>query len=186
MKNKKLIIIILSVIAIILVGIIVWLLCFKGDNSSVEVQDTGSFYSTTVTTNGYKIKIDSTESGHPVGDSIFSTSFKIVNSDKTRYYYSVEYVGIELYENGIPTVLHEGYVTINNKNFGYYLNEGNEKATLYYELPEKAGNLIIKVNGSTCFDEFGNTAKCLAPVSEKVLKSKELAGILNFEITKAK
>ena len=184
MKNKKLIIIILSVIAIILAGVSVWLLFFKGDNSSGEEPATGSFYNSKVTTNGYTIEINSTESGHPSGDSIFSTSYRIENSDETKYVYSVDYKGIELYDNGVPTVSHEGYVTINNKKFGYYLD--NNSAELYYALPNNAGVLIIEVRGSICFDKDGNTAKFLPPVTEETLKSKELAGIINFEVTKAK
>ena len=185
MKNKKILIIVLSILAVILLGVSIWLLISKGDSSSGDEPETGSFYNSKVTTKGYTININSTESGHPSGDSIFATAFEIKNSDKSTYVYSVNYEGIELYEGGIPTVEYQGNVVINNKVFGYYLDNGREKATLYYELPDKKGNLIIKVTGSICFDENGNTAKCLAPVSDKVLKSKELAGIINFKVTKA-
>lgn len=184
MKSKKITIIVLSVIAIILAGVVVWLLFFKG-GSCTEEEATGSFYNSTVTTNGYKININSTESGHPSGDSIFSTDFKIKKSDNSTNYYSVDYLGVELYSsNSVPTVEYPNYVTINGKKFGYYLNNMETLVKLYYELPDKNGNIVIQVNGSNCFDANGNQAKCLAPITENVLKSSELAGIINFTVEK--
>ena len=184
--NKKLLGII-GIICVIAIIVIVCVVIKKQDSTQAE---TGAFNKMTITTKGYAIDINSKEVGHPSSGSLFSTSFDIVNKDKSSKTYFVNYAELKLASDStfndeiINDVAEQGEVTINGKKFNYSIGLSPSNAALYYQIPDGNGKLIITVKGGNVFDSEGNQAKTQASVDEEVLNSKELAGILNFSVSK--
>ena len=149
-----------------------------------EVEETGSFNHMEVTSEGYKIDINSSKKGHPVSGSLFTTSFEIENDDETTYNYRVDYEDIHVYPEG--TVLDRvpfETIKINDKKFDYTIEEGRTVAHLTYWIPgDDLAEVNITLRGQNCFAKDGTQIKMMAPITEEVLSSKELAGILDFTV----
>lgn len=187
--NKKLAIII-GLIVIIIVAIGIYIIG-KKDNLNEPEPETGSFNNMSITVKGYTININSAETGHSSENSYFQTSFNIIDSDNNKRTYNVDFVKLYLSSDEISTedmiddIAKPEIITINGKTFEYYLDEYNHNATLYYQIPDKNGQLMIKVSGRDIFDHEGNQLKTLAPIDKEILESSQLAGILNFSVTKS-
>ncbi len=182
-KNIKIIVGIFIIIAII--GVCVFL------KHNLTEGDKGSFNKMSMTIKGYTIEINSKEAGHPSRESYFNTSFEIKDNNHNITMYDVDFIDLKLdseytSNNGtIYDIAKPEEVTINGKQFYYYLNDadGNAtSATLYYRIPD--GALIIKVSGGPVYDSSEKLVKESAPVNKKVLESNELAKILNFTVSK--
>lgn len=148
--------------------------------------NTGSFNTLNITIDDYTIHINSKEKGHPAEESFFLTSFTIKHSDGLEYDYDVNYVDSILNLSPTPefNISEQGNITINNKEFKYYVDDSTWNSILYYTLPDKKGCLAIKVTGRNVFNADGNQVKTKASIDKEVLSSKELAGIINFSVTK--
>ena len=191
MNKKKIEIIVILSVIIVIFGVCIFV--SKHNSKQIKVQneiedETGAFNKMSIVINGYTININSKEVGHPSHESIFSTSFNIISNHKKNSY-TVDFVDLitasdNTNNNGIVyDIAKPEVIKINGKKFDYYLDESNCSATLYYIIPDGKGSLSIKVSGGSVFDSKGNLLDTLAPVNKKVLKSKELAGILNFTVS---
>ena len=147
--------------------------------------ETGAFKTMTLEKDGIKIKINSSEPGHPEPDSLFTTFFEIEHDDGSTWEYQVEYTDIVKYEKGIvfDRVPCDTF-KINDKSFDCIIEENEYQKHLIYWIPggEQIACIDITIKGGDVFDKEGNQAKMQARVDEDVLKSKELAGILNFTV----
>lgn len=180
--NKKIILIIVVLLAIIAIAgacIFVFNTNPNQNENSNEITETGAFNGTTILINGYKVNIDSKEVGHPSGESYFKTSFDMIDNNQYKSTYNVDF----LVSNSTSNNSSEE-VTINGKKFNYQLDESKWNAILFYPIPGGNNQLVIKVTGSSVFDSNGNQAKHLATIDKEVLESNELAGIINFTVTK--
>ena len=153
-----------------------------------EGGETGAFKDMTVESNGYKININSKKPGHPEAGSLFTTSFDIEHDNgDTRYTYRLDYNKVITYQDG--TILDRKpfkTIEINNKKFDYVTDEeGSTKLHLSYWLPgDEMAELDIVITGMSAFNKDGTQAKFMPQVDEDVLKSKELAEVLNFTVEK--
>lgn len=75
-------------------------------------------------------------------------------------------------------------ITINGKKMYYQIERSGVEAELYYRLPDDNGTLVINVYGVNSFYAIDDYEDHPAYVDLKILESEELAGILNFKITK--
>ncbi len=157
------------------------------NNTINTKKEKGSFKELTVTSEGYKINIKSANDGHPSKESLFSTNFEIEHKDGSTYYYTLEYNNIHVYEKGVifDRMPYET-IEINKKSFDYVLNEDeNGKVNLIYWIPgEDTATLNFTITGTDVFDKDENYVEMTAKVDEEVLKSDELASVLNFTIEK--
>ena len=184
MNKKKLLILIGIVVitAIIVAGSILIINHFRdNDKPGNSGGETGSFHEMSFESNGVLVQINSTEEGHPGDGSKFITSFTITTEEGGEENYKVEFVDIEEYTTDLDSLI----IKINEKEFLYNIEDpGKEFANLYYSIPNYEGRALhIKVVGTSKYDASGAQCKCLPMVDEEVLKSKELAGILNFKTT---
>ena len=183
--NKKVIkIIVILVIIIVIIGLFILILNHKLFSNE-------TYNKTSITIKGYTIDINSKEVGNPSSESYFSTSFNIIDNNNYTNTYNVDFIDLSLNSEHTSSgevvydIVPPEEVTINGKKFDYYLNDDIENATsatLHYIIPD--GALVIEVSGVGVFDSNGEQVKTSALVDEKVLKSKELAGILNFTVSK--
>ena len=188
MNNKKtwIIISIIEAIVIIILGAVILITSNKDDveNKKVEPKqeekEIGAFNNMSFTENGIKVDITSTEVGHPDKDSRFSAYFTKETSDGGTEEFRVEYVEVKEWLNDATTL----GVTINNKEYSYFIGEDKSTANLYYVIPNtNRMALHARVIGMNKFDASGEQCKCLPTIDEELLKSKEVAGILNYKIT---
>ena len=192
--NQKLIkIIVVLFIILVIVGVCIFIFNHKltpDEKSTFNEYETGSFNKMRITIKGYTIDINSKEAGHPSKDSHFETSFDIIDNNHYTNTYNVDFIDLKLdsetSDDGIAyDIAKPEEVTINGKEFDYYLDDFDGNATsaeLYYRIPD--GVLIIKVSGVMVFDSNGKLVKTSALVDREVLESNELAGILNFTVNK--
>ncbi len=186
--NQKLIkiIVVLFVIIVVIVGVCAFI--FNRESAPDETEELNKM---SITIKGYTIDIASKEVGHSSSESYFSTSFNIIDDNNYTNTYNVEFVDLKLSSENTSDgsitydIARPEEVTINGKEFNYYLDDSEEystSATLYYIIPD--GSLTIKVYGGSVFDSNGDQLKRLAFVNKEVLESKELAEVLNFTIKK--
>ena len=149
-----------------------------------EGGETGAFKDMTVESNGYKINIISKEPGHPQDGSLFTTSFEIEHDDGTTYTYRIDYNEIITYPEGtVFSTKPYKTVKINNIIFNYVPDDINTTLHLSCWLTgEQLAELDIAISGLSAFDKNGNQAKFIPQVDEDVLKSEELASVLNFTV----
>lgn len=181
MKKKPIIIVTIVLIILCIIGIILFL------NNGKSKKDTGAFYNTNFDINGYNIEISSKESGHPVSDSYFNTSFNITDSKKYIHSYEVDI--IDLYEIDKKDVKVDGsLVTINKKKYYYSIDNDTNTAIMehYTKVSGKRIVLKVKVTGMSVFDYMGNLTSEMSKIDDKVLSSEELASILNISLSKVK
>ena len=152
-------------------------------NNSKEIRETGSAKNLLITKNGFSLDIKSSKFGHPRKDSLFETSFEITDNDKNKNDYTVSYIDINADSISIEYL---EKITINKKEYGYYIDESISEATLYYQNSDIGCNVIIKVKGGDIFNAEGKALDTQAKVNKEVLESKELSGILNYKVNKDK
>lgn len=82
-------------------------------------------------------------------------------------------------------------VKINGKTFNYYIYEDNDETEQNYAILDYfttvSGKLLVlevELTGRGTYDDKGNLISETAPINVDVLKTKELASILNFKISK--
>ena len=187
MEKKKVYAIlgIIFAIIIIIVGIVVIIKVVNKPTSTETPEDpkpqgsgTGSFTEMSFTDKGVMVKVKSKESGHPDVGYKFTASFTIETPGEGTEDFKVEYLGVEEWHNDAPS----STLRINDKEFEYLVEKGESVADLYYTIPNyKDMYLHIRVTGTGKYDEEGQQCKCMPIVDEELLKSKELAGIVNFE-----
>lgn len=181
---------IIAVLVIIVIGII-FISLSKTRNTPVpkpDGEETGSFNKVSFTIGDYTINLNSAESGHPEPGSYFSTSISIENNQKIESNYNIYFSDI-IDSNTTPygsdfNVYEEGNVSVNGKEYKYYIDNSSWNAILCYTIPNENKELIIKINGSDVFNSDGVQLKHLATIDKEFLNSKELAEVLNYTITK--
>ena len=187
MEKRKIYTILGIIIAIlvIIVGVVVIIKVVNKPTATETPEDpkpqnrvTGSFTEMSFTDKGVMVKVKSKESGHPEVESKFTASFTIETPGEGTEDYKVEYLGVEEWHNDATSL----NIKINDKDFDYLVEKGESVADLYYNIPNyKDMYLHIRVTGTGKYDESGEQCKCMPIVDEKLLKTKELAGIVNFE-----
>lgn len=201
-KNDVKIILLVCIIVILIIGVCI---IISNHNTSqtpitppIEAEnslsitpstETGTYNNVDVVIKDYTIKINSSKIGHPSSNSYFSTSFTITHTDGSTYNYIVNFADIILSSENANLkpnfeIFDQGNITINNKDFKYYIDHSAWNSLLYYTLPDKKGTLVIELRGSNIFSADGVQVKTLARINKEVLSSKELAGILNFSVNK--
>lgn len=200
MKNIGVIVLVIAAIAVIIVLGVSFVTLNSREDVAPDGEDiysgsdistdgeTGAFNDMSFVIDDYTISIDSEEVGHPGPESYFNTDITIENEEGTESDYIIDFSGIidskeKPYDSDFD-VYKDGTVTIAGKEYKYYIDNSAWKAILSYTIPNEKKDLIIEVNGSDVFDSEGNQAKHLATIDEDVLNSVELAGVLNYTVTK--
>ena len=196
MKKKTFGIVVVFAVIIIICAVIIFDLATKDNsknensNSSKNIIDprdeeaTGAFYDTEPVMKDYRVSIHSTEAGHPQNGSFFGTFFKIIDENDSTNYYCAEYMELVLDNEEKIDLAGLKTITINGKKMYYQIENSELEAKLYYRFPDDNGTLVITVYGLNSFNSSGDFEDHLSNVNIKVLESEELAGILNFKITK--
>ena len=189
-KNGVIIGIIVAILIIIVVGTIFMNLNKTRNipNTNPEGGETGSFSKGSFTIDDYTINLNSAKDGHPQPNSYFSTSISIIDDEKIESNYNINFSDI-IDSNTMPydsnfNVYEEDIVSINGKDYKYYINNSAWNAILCYTIPNENKDLIIKINGGDVFSSDGVQLKHLAHIDKEFLNSKELAEVLNYTITK--
>lgn len=160
--NRKNIIIIIIVVISMLGGIIV----LKGNSTIMESRNTGAFTEMKYYGTDYIIEINSSEVGHPSGDSIFSTFY--------NYEYDISYYLIEENINlDYPQINEYEKIRINNKEF-YYSNNKEQYLDLLYKI-DQSNYLKVAITSLNNREVF-----------EGILDNKDLQAIINFNVRKNK
>ena len=150
-----------------------------------EVNATGAFTEATIKMGDYNVEVFSKIVGHPDSDSYFGIAFTIETIDKDGTYVDNFYLGYEDIEKNVNTKRMDK-VEINGKTFYYDKRELDDDVEIYYQINDK-DYLEFEIKGTNAhyYDKNGNnkmTATHKPEIDEKVLKSKELAEVLKFEI----
>ena len=150
--------------------------------------ETGSFNKMTSESNNYVITIDSSELGHPDQGYVFTTSTKVENKEYNGQKYSVRYRidYAKIVENkanqDYPNFDKYSQVEINGKKFRYFTDSNT--MTLIYQPNDLDCYVNIMVSLTDVYDANGNAVDSPFIISEEDLQSKEIKGVINFELKK--
>ena len=191
MNKKTIIILCVILFIIVIIGLFYFIKKKTPDENTIETNGTVSTSQNKINIKGYTIDINAKkkEESEESNESFFTTSFEITNSDNGKAYYDVDFNNLilksESKDDGINyDVKAPEVVTINGKEFEYYIDEFGLCATLYYQIPDKQGLLEIEVNGRNVYSSRGEQLKMRAVVDKSVIESQELAKVLDFSINK--
>ena len=189
-KNDFKIFLLVCIIIILIVGVCIFISNSNTSQSPMTPPtERRTYKNVSVAIKDYILEINSSEVGHPSSDSYFNSSFTITHTDGSIYNYNVDFADIILSTENVNLkpnfeISDQGNITINNKDFKYYIDTSSWNSVLYYTLSDKKGTLVIEIHGGNIYDVDGVQAKTLAFIDKEVLSSKELARILNFSVNK--
>lgn len=189
-KNYFKIFLLVCIIIILIVGVCIFISNSNTSQSPITPPtEIRTYKNVSVAIKDYIIEINSSEVEYPSSDSYFNTSFAITHPDGSTYNYNVDFADIVLSSENANLkpnfeISDQGNITINNKDFKYYIDTSSWNSVLYYTLSDKKGTLVIEIHGGNIYSVDGVQAKTLASIDKKVLSSKELARILNFSVNK--